>query len=523
MTAVPKRLAEMSVRISQAPASADRCRLTAIALQKQGRIDQAISLYLRGLAFNPSDASAYRCLGTAYKTRKQLDLAAACFRRAVELCPAFPEAWNNLGNTLAEQQDDAGAAACFERAFTVQPHFAGAHFNFANALGRLGRFDEAIAACRRATELSPRSAEFYNGLGMALYDARRIDEAVTAYDQAVRLRPDFAPARYNRSHAWLLLGDYARGWPEYEWRWKLPAVAVPSFPQPRWDGTNQPDAHNPARRGAGTGRHDSVHSLCSLGQGSGRNDRPSLPEAVGATAGGNAGNRPSHLAGRADRSVRRLVSALEPAPLFHLRRSRPFQTASPICAEDQAILRFWQERLERIDGLRIGINWQGNPAFPKDRFRSVPLRYFEPMARIAGVRLISLQKGVGREQLENRRATFPVLDLGLSMDEVHGPFVDTAAILRGLDLVITSDTSLAHLGGALGVETWLAVPSVPEWRWLLGREDSPWYPTLRLFRQNRPGQWADVFSRMAARLGQRVAARRTDTLNRPQSFPSPPR
>ena len=406
MTAVPKRLAEMSVRISQAPASADRCRLTAIALQKQGRIDQAISLYLRGLALNPSDASAYRCLGTAYKTRKQLDLAAACFRRAVELCPAFPEAWNNLGNTLAEQQDDAGAAACFERAFTVQPHFAGAHFNFAkrsdDSAGSTKRLP--LAAGRR--ELSPRSAEFYNGLGMALYDARRIDEAVAAYDQAVRLRPDFAPARYNRSHAWLLLGDYARGWPEYEWRWKLPAVALPSFPQPRWDGTSQPD--RTILLDAEQGLGDTIQFIRYV---------PLVKERVGTIV--LRCQKPLVRLLAAMPGIDRVISQDEPTgpfdvwspllslPLFFTPTLEAIPNRVPYLPEDQALVRFWQERLERIDGLRIGINWQGNPAFPKDRFRSVPLRYFEPLARIAGVRLISLQKGVGREQLEDRTCDIP--------------------------------------------------------------------------------------------------------------------
>jgi Flp pilus assembly protein TadD len=522
MTAAPKRMSEMSVQISQAPVSADRCRMTAITLQKQGRIDQAISLYLRGLAINPSDASAYRCLGTAYKTRKQLDLAAACFRRAVELCPAFPEAWNNLGNTLSEQQDDAGAAACFERAFGVQPQFAGAHFNFAQALGRLGRFDESIAACRRATELSPRSAEFYNGLGMALYDSRRIDEALAAYDQAIRLRPDFAPARYNRSHAWLLLGDYARGWPEYEWRWKLAAVPVPSFPQPRWDGTSQPD--RTILLDAEQGLGDTIQFIRYV---------PLVKERVGTIV--LRCQKPLVRLLSAMPGIDRVISPDEPTgpfdvwsplmslPLCFTSSLEAIPTRVPYVPEDQALVRFWQERLERIDGLRIGINWQGNPAFPKDRFRSVPLRYFEPLARIAGVRLVSLQKGTGREQLERQRAKFPVVDLDLSLDEIHGPFVDTSAILRCLDLVITSDTSLAHLAGALGIETWLAVPSVPEWRWLIGRNDSPWYPTLRLFRQNRPGQWGDVFLRIAAQLGQRVVGRRANTLAGPQSLPNLPR
>lgn len=522
MTAVPKRLVEMSVPISQATASADRCRLTAIALQKQGRIDQAIHLYLRGLALNPDDASAYRCLGTAYKTRKQLDLAAACFRRAVELCPAFPEAWNNLGNTLTEQRDDAGAAACFERAFTVQPHFAGAHFNLAQTLGRLGKFDEAIAACRRATDLSPRSAEFYTGLGMALYDARRVEEAVAAYNQAVRLRPDFAPARYNRSHAWLVLGDYSRGWPEYEWRWKLATVPLPSFPQPRWDGTSRPDGTILLDSEQGLG--DTIQFVRyaplvkeRVGTVVLRCQKP-LVRLLSVTPGIDQVISQDEPIGRFD-----VWSPLMSLPLFFSAALEAIPNRVPYLGEDPSLVRFWHERLEGIGGLRIGINWQGNPAFPKDGFRSVPLRYFEPLAKIPGVRLISLQKGAGREQLEIHRATLPVLDLGLSMDEIHGPFVDTAAILRCLDLVITSDTSLAHLAGALGVETWLAVPSVPEWRWLLGRRDSPWYPTLRLFRQDRPGQWADVFLRMGAELRQRLAGRKPNTGGSPQSFPSPPR
>jgi Flp pilus assembly protein TadD len=522
MTPVPKRIAERNVRISQAPVSADRCRQAAIALQKQGRIDQAISLYLRGLALDPSDASGYRCLGTAYKTRRRFDLAAACFRRAVELCPAFPEAWNNLGNTLAEQKDDAGAAECFQRAFTVQPHFAGAHFNFAQAVGRLGRFDEAIAAHRRATNLSPRSAEFYNGLGMALYDARHVDEAVAAYDQAVRIRPDFAPARYNRSHALLLLGDYARGWPEYEWRWKLETVSPPPFAQPRWDGTQQPN--RTILLDAEQGLGDTIQFVRYV---------PWVKDRVGAVV--LRCQKPLVRLLTSMPGIDRLISQDEPIgqfdvwsplmslPLIFTPTLDAIPNRVPYLPEDETLVRFWQARLERIDGLRVGINWQGNPAFPKDRFRSIPFRCFEPLTRIPSVRLISLQKGTGREQLENHAAAFPVVDLGLSLDEIHGPFVDTAAILRSLDLVITSDTSLAHLAGALGIETWLAVPSVPEWRWLLGREDSPWYPTLRLFRQGRPGQWDDVFSRMAIELRQRAARRQSMPISNPQSLPSLPR
>ncbi len=521
MTSAPKRLTEMGIRISQEPASADRCRLAALALQKQGRIDQAIRLYLRGLTLNPSDAAAYRCLGTAYKTQKRFDLAVTCFLKAVELCPAFPEAWNNLGNTLTEQKDDAGAAACFERAFTVQPQFAGAHFNFAQALGRLGRFDDAITASRKATELSPRSAEFYNGLGMALYDARRVDEAIAAYDQAVALRPTFAAARYNRSHALLASGDYQRGWPEHEWRWKLDTVKTPTFLQPRWDGTHQPRATILLEAEQGLG--DTLQFVRYV---------PLVKERVGSVVVRCQKPLVRLLSGvpGIDRLISQeempdvfdLWSPLMSLPLIFTPNVASIPNRVPYLAADPTAIRFWQERLAPIRPFRVGIHWQGNPDFPKDRFRSIPLRYFEPLARIDGVRLVSLQKGLGREQLANG-APFPILDLNLSLDEIHGPFVDTAAILKCLDLVITSDTSLAHLAGALGVETWLAVPSVPEWRWLLGREDSPWYPTLRLFRQNRPGQWADVFLQIAAKLAQRSAKSIAAFHNSPQTLPIPPR
>ncbi len=161
MTPAVRLSPQLSIPAACETASADRCRKSAIALQKQGRLDDAIRLYLRGLALDPRDAAGYRCLGTAYKQQAKLDLAAACFRRAVELCPAFPEAWNNLGNTRLEQGDPAQAAECFARACHIQPDFAGAHFNSVQALDALGRFDAAIAAGRRALELrraAPNSA-----------------------------------------------------------------------------------------------------------------------------------------------------------------------------------------------------------------------------------------------------------------------------------------------------------------------------------------------------------------------------
>jgi Flp pilus assembly protein TadD len=522
MTPAVRLSADLHVPAARETASADRCRQSAIALQKQGRLEDAIHLYLRGLAIDPSDAGGFRCLGTAYKKQGRLDLAAACFRRAVELCPAFPEAWNNLGNTLSEQGDLPAAADCFLRACRIQPEFAGAHFNYAHVLSGMGRFDASIAACRRAIELAPRSAEFYNGLGIVLFDSQRIDEALAAYDQALALRPDFASARFNRSLAWLTKGDFARGWSEYEWRWKLPgAPSTAPYPQPKWDGALAPDATILLDAEQGLGDTIQFARYAPLVKARvGRVILRCQAPLVGLL---------SSLCG-----VDRVIGQDQPLPSFDawlpLLSVPQFFTSSletipravPYLSVDDSLVQFWRPRIERFAGLRVGIHWQGNPAFLKDRFRSMPLACFEPLGRLPGIQLISLQKGAGSEQLTHRTVTFPVVDLELKSTEFHAPFLDTAAIVRCLDAVVTSDTSLAHLCGALGVETWLAVPHVPEWRWLLDREDTPWYPTLRLVRQSQVGQWGGVFVRIAAALRQRALLAQRKSLAYPQSLPRLP-
>jgi hypothetical protein len=170
----------------------------------------------------------------------------------------------------------------------------------------------------------------------------------------------------------------------------------------------------------------------------------------------------------------------------------------PYLRADPALVGRWRERLAGVRAFKIGIAWQGSAANRTDPWRSIPLAQFAPLAGLDGVRLISLQKGPGSEQVS--RITFPVTDLGPELDTASGPFMDTAAVIKDLDLVVTADTAIAHLAGALGVPVWVTLPAVPDWRWLLGRKDSPWYPSMRLFRQERRGDWEGVFQRMAAAL-----------------------
>ena len=184
------------------------------------------------------------------------------------------------------------------------------------------------------------------------------------------------------------------------------------------------------------------------------------------------------------------------APAHLARRRRRFPAKFPTSAADPELTDHWRQELAGIEGFKIGIAWQGSRDFPLDRWRSIPLAQFAPLASLPGVRLVSLQKGFGSEQVA--AVDFPVLDLSDRLDEMAGPFMDTAAVIRIVDLVVTSDTAIAHLAGALGVAVWVALPFSPDWRWLLERDDSPWYPTMRLFRQTTIGEWPDVFARIAS-------------------------
>ena len=185
----------------------------------------------------------------------------------------------------------------------------------------------------------------------------------------------------------------------------------------------------------------------------------------------------------------------------------------PYLEADSGLTEHWREELAGIDGFKIGIVWQTSLRFVANRWRSIPLAEFAPLARQPGVRLISLQKGFGSEQIG--AVDFPVLDFAGRLDEAAGPFMDTAAVIRNLDLVVTSDTAIAHLAGALGAPVWVALNHANDWRWLRDRDDSPWYPTMRLFRQSGAGRWADVFQRMADAL----ATRRSETSHREGQSP----
>lgn len=377
--------------------------------------------------------------------------------------------------------------------------------DLAHALILTGRSEEAEGCARQALGLGPASARAHHVLAMALGSQGRVEKALTSNEDALRLQPRHPTAHTCRALWRLQEGDFDRGWPEYEWRWRQEAVVRRRFREPRWDGSHL------------DGRSILVHAEQGLGDTLQFVRYARLVRERGGTVvlECQPGLQPllrscpgiDYLRGRGAPLPRcdfevPLLSL--PGVLRTTLATVPADV--PYLFADGALVAQWRRELGPPSTFKVGIAWQGNPMLPGDRLRSIPVAHFAPLARLDGVRVFGLQKGPGREQLRSR--PFPVADLGDRLDKGTGAFMDTAAVMKCLDLVVTSDTSIAHLAGALGVPVWVALSIGADWRWLLDREDSPWYPTMRLFRQRRLHDWDEVFERMATELRETLASER---------------
>jgi hypothetical protein len=372
-----------------------------------------------------------------------------------------------------------------------KPDFAEAIANLGVALAEQGRLDEAVDCYREALARRPTYAEASNNLGNTLIRLGRHAEAGPHYDDAVRHRPGWPAAHYNRAIAWLQLGDFARGWPEYEWRLKALKSAPPPPGIPAWDGTPL-DGRTILLDGE-QGFGDMIHftRYAPLVRARGGRVLVRCPWMLASLLATCPGVDDVVLAG----------PTLPPIDVFAPMMSLPrllgttletIPAAIPYLRAEPRRAGAWREELGRTPSFKVGIAWQGDPAHLLDRHRSFPLSAFAAIAALPGVTLYSLQKFFGSEQLPALGDRFPVIDLSSRL----GDFMDTAAVMCNLDLVIAPDTAVAHLAGALGVTVWAGLSQRSEWRWLLERDDSPWYPTMRLFRQHVLDDWDTVFQRM---------------------------
>lgn len=468
-----------------------------------GRLEAAVECMQKAIALAPDSAAYHSNLGAVQLKLKRPAEALACFQRAVELSEPTPLLYNNLGLALKDAGREEEALAAYDEALKLREDYANGHFNRANLLLTIGRIAEAIADYRRAIELQPNDAEAHYRLGIAYYDEPQLDAALTCWERALKLRPHYPEARRNRALVWLRRGDYARGWAEWEFRLECEGFVTRACAQPRWDGAPVPRRTLLVHTEQGLG--DTLHCIRYVellrplaGALKVEVQAPLLP----LLASSGFGN---WLVRQGDPVECDVHCPLLSLPFTLSDRGGVPYWNGPYLAPDPQLVAAWESRLRAAGGFKVGIVWAGNPEHPHDRFRSVRLAAFAPLAEIPGVRLISLQKSPGREQLAKTPPDMRVIDFGDELDESSGPFMDTAAVIRHLDLIITVDTAIAHLAGGMGAPVWLLLQCSPDWRWMLDGHQTPWYPTMRLFRQRQLHDWDGVFAEVAESL-RRLAA-----------------
>jgi len=458
-------------------------------LHAQDDLEGAVNCYQKALALRPDYAEAHCNLGSALTDLKLLDQAIASIENALAINPNLAEAHNALGVALQAQHHPEQAKACYQQALKLKPDYAEALSNYGTLLEAVGDLKGAAEKHFQALAVSPDYPEGHNNLGNVLASQGCLDEAIAHYERALALKPELTDALYNLGVAQLSAGNYTDGWPNYEGRWltrKTP-LKKQNFCQPQWHG--EPLNGSRILLYAEQGLGDTLQFLRYL----------PLVQAAGGKVVLVVQDRLRSLAAELPGSLD-VVSSGDPLPAFDWHcplLSLPFAfntTPDTIPAQTPYLVVPEQARAKMAAlswptaGLRVGLAWKGNPGFLKDqaRGRSIPLSLLQTLVEIEGLHLFSLQ--IGEAVAELGESCGAVTDLSSHVSDMS----DTAAQILHLDLVLTVDTSIAHLAGALGIATWVMLPFSADWRWLQKRADSPWYPTMRLFRQPRPGDWESV-------------------------------
>lgn len=480
-----------------APADAEAFNNRAVSLAALGRHGEALASCDAALALRPGYAEALNNRGNALAALDRLDEALASVEQALAIRPDHAAALSSRGRLLERGGRHEEALASFDAALRLRPGDAESLCDRGNALQALGRYAEALASFDAALAVAPRSVEALTNRGNVLQALGRHAQALESYGQALALSPADPEVLWNQGLACLAIGDYANGWPLYEWRWRSPSLklAPRESDKPQWRG----DEDLAGRRvllHAEQGFGDAIQFVRYA-----REVAASGAEVIVACA-----PPLQRLFERAAGVSRVVVPGGEPLPDFDFHApfmSLPLAFRTTLATIPQAPYivacprraAAWRARLAG-PRLRVGLAWSGNPDFPAARLKACPPGLLSALVATPGCRFVSLQLGAARAG---------VAQLGTGVLDAAGEladFDDTAALVAALDLVVSIDTAPAHLAGALGTPVWILLPHAADWRWLVARDDSPWYPSARLYRQASPGDWAGVVDRVAANLRQ---------------------
>ena len=466
-------------------------------LRRAGSYDEAVTLFTRAIEHGARDSSVHRGLGMALGRLNRTDEAIAALRKAIEINPADHEAHNNLGNRLKQKGEMAAADACYREALRLKPDYVDAHNNLGNSYFRIGQLDEAEACYRKALALRPDYADGHGNLGIVHMGMGRHDACIASLREALRLRPVYPEASCNLSQALLVTGQFKEGWDRYEARWSLASLPPRPFRQPWWRGESL------------LGRTILLHAEQGVGDAFQFVRYATILRDLGADVLLEVPRETMRvLAPLARPGIRLIPRGSKHVPHFDLHcpllsipgalgcdlESIPAQV--PYLSAEPKLVDAWRDRIGRGGPLKVGLVWAGNPQHANDHHRSFRPLAYRPLWEVPGVAFFSLQKQQRDGDAADLATLGPITDLAPHL----GDFADTAAALCALDLLISVDTSVVHLAGALGRPVWTMVPFSPDWRWLVDRPDTPGYPTMRLFRQPKRNDWKGAVARVAAEL-----------------------
>lgn len=493
-------LASYDKSIALAPDNAQAHSNRGSVLQELKQFDDAIASFDKAIALEPGFAEAHNNRGNALQMLRRYDDAIASFDKAIAFRPDYAEAYSNRGNALQGHGQLNAAIASFDQAISLRPDYADAYINRGNALQEHKQLDAAVASFDKAISLKPDFAEAHGNRGSALHELKRLDDAIASFDKAVFLKPGFAEAHWNKALTLLLSGDLENGWPLYEWGWTNGHRGKQrGFDQPLWLGA-EPLA----------GKTILLHSEQGLGDAIQFSRYARLVAALGARV---ILEVPAALMGLLSGldGVSSIVAQGKELPDFDchcplLSLPLAFKTGPASIPASRAYLKSGSEKLRHWTGRlgartrpRVGLVWSGNKDHRRDRDRSIALSQLLPHLP-DGCEYVSLQKDV-RDTDQAALQQSAVRHFGGELAD----FTDTAALCELMDVIVSVDTSVAHLGGALGKETWILLSHVPDWRWLLQGTESAWYPSARLYRQSAIGDWNNALQQVAADLCRRGA------------------
>ncbi len=474
--------------------------------RETGRLKQAVNCYHKALRINPNLPEAYNNMGLTYELQKEYDTAKVCYQKAIALNPNYFEAHSNLGNIYRKVTNFEAAISQYKQALSIDPDNTAVNYNLGVLLQTTGNPEKALAYYRKAIEHHPPVADAHNNLGKYYQEQNLPDQAIGHFDQAIKLVPDHFDAHLNRALSLLATGGFKEGWQEYEWRFKRDQwkkVYPHKLAGRRWNGSKFPGKTLLIHTEQGFG--DTIWFVRYL---------PFVK-----SLGGNVifEVRPEliDLLNTYKKWVRLIPMSFDHPPKVAYDYYVPLMSLAgvlktnvksipdrvPYVCASETMKKKWAPRIQ-TNGLNVGLVWAAKTT--NAHGRSCPLEEFLPLFHLQGVNIYGLQKGEDTFQLN--KFSVKMTNLGSCFKN----FADTAGAIENLDLVVSVDTSVAHLAGAMGKPVWIVVPCAADWKWLLQRKDSPWYPTMRIFRQPRPGDWAAAIKRIKSGLIQWIAKKQSE-------------